>query len=282
MPTAAEWKLAYDGFAPDEEALREALCTLGNGYFATRGAAEEATAGDVHYPGTYLAGGYNRLDTDIAGRVIENEDLVNLPNWLPVSFRPRDGHWLNLQRFDILSYRQELDLRQGVLTRRMRVRDKSGRETSVESRRLVHMGNPHLAAIRVTVRPENWSGEMEVMAALDGRVINSGVARYRELNSKHLTPLSTDPVDSDGMLLLVETNQSHLRIAQCARTRLFSKDAALSPERALHVEPGYIAQHATVTLAEGETLTVEKMVAMFTGRDRAISEPGLAATRAIA
>ena len=38
--------------------LREALCTLGNGYFATRGAAEEADADEIHYPGTYLAGGY--------------------------------------------------------------------------------------------------------------------------------------------------------------------------------------------------------------------------------
>ena len=63
----SEWKLVYEGFEPNQEGLREALCTLGNGYVATRGAAEEAEADDVHYPGTYLAGGYNRLETDIAG-----------------------------------------------------------------------------------------------------------------------------------------------------------------------------------------------------------------------
>ena len=62
------WTLAYDGFDPARESLREALCTLGNGYFATRGAAEESEADDVHYPGTYLAGGYNRLGHQIAGR----------------------------------------------------------------------------------------------------------------------------------------------------------------------------------------------------------------------
>ncbi|MFW6077898.1 MAG: hypothetical protein ACOC71_09090 [Hyphomicrobiales bacterium] len=60
-----DWQLTYDGFDPEEEPLREALCTLGNGYFATRGAAEEAEADDVHYPGTYLAGGYNRLETEV-------------------------------------------------------------------------------------------------------------------------------------------------------------------------------------------------------------------------
>jgi trehalose/maltose hydrolase-like predicted phosphorylase len=46
------WTLAYDGFDPASEGLREALCTLGNGYFATRGAAPESSADDVHYPGT--------------------------------------------------------------------------------------------------------------------------------------------------------------------------------------------------------------------------------------
>jgi len=66
------WILEYDGFDPKEESLREALCTLGNGYFATRGAAPESRADSIHYPGTYLAGGYNRLQTEIAGRVIEN------------------------------------------------------------------------------------------------------------------------------------------------------------------------------------------------------------------
>lgn len=39
------WILEYDGFDPKEESLREALCTLGNGYFATRGAAPESRPG---------------------------------------------------------------------------------------------------------------------------------------------------------------------------------------------------------------------------------------------
>ena len=46
------WSLSYDGFEPEKEKLRETLCTLGNGYVGTRGAAEEATADEVHYNGT--------------------------------------------------------------------------------------------------------------------------------------------------------------------------------------------------------------------------------------
>lgn len=47
----------------------------------------EAVADEVHYPGTYAAGVYDRLRTEIGGRSIENEDLVNLPNWLVLTFR---------------------------------------------------------------------------------------------------------------------------------------------------------------------------------------------------
>ncbi|MGI9452382.1 MAG: glycoside hydrolase family 65 protein, partial [Geminicoccaceae bacterium] len=143
----SEWFLTYDGFDPDQEGLREALCVLGNGYVATRGAAPESDAGGCHYPGTYLAGGYNRLTTEIAGRVIENEDLVNLPNWLLLSIRIDGAGWFDLRKVELLEYQQQLDLRQGVLHRRLRCRDAKGQETRIDQRRLVHMGNPHLAAL---------------------------------------------------------------------------------------------------------------------------------------
>ena len=39
------WDYVFDGYDPQSEKLREALCTLGNGYFATRGAAPESKAG---------------------------------------------------------------------------------------------------------------------------------------------------------------------------------------------------------------------------------------------
>ena len=47
-PTIGDRALTYEGYDPAEEPLREALCTLGNGYFATRGAAPESPAGGAH------------------------------------------------------------------------------------------------------------------------------------------------------------------------------------------------------------------------------------------
>jgi len=62
------WTLVYEGFDPARQGLREALCAVGNGYFVTRGALPEAQADGVHYPGTYVAGLYNRTVSQVAGR----------------------------------------------------------------------------------------------------------------------------------------------------------------------------------------------------------------------
>ena len=184
------WVLAYEGFDPAKEGLREALCTLGNGYFATRGAAPEAVADDVHYPGTYVAGLYNRLETEIAGRTVENEDLVNVPNWLPLQYRMAgDEAWFRLDAAGVDDYRQELDVRRGVLTRLFTWVDDAGRRTRVTQRRFISMRDPHLAAMETTFLADNWSGQLEVRSALDGTVVNSGVPRYRSLNGRHLVPV---------------------------------------------------------------------------------------------
>ena len=101
------WKIVYDQYNPEEEPLREALCALGNGYFVTRGAFESSNADDVHYPGTYLAGVYNRLKSEVSGKIIENEDLVNWPNWLVLTFRIGKGPWFSIDDVKIKQYTQE-------------------------------------------------------------------------------------------------------------------------------------------------------------------------------
>ncbi|MFQ5852019.1 MAG: glycoside hydrolase family 65 protein, partial [Candidatus Binatia bacterium] len=259
----SQWTLEYDGFDPAQERLREALCTLANGYFATRGAAEEATASPIHYPGTYLSGGYNRLTTEVAGRTVINEDLVNFPNWLCLTFRPENGEWFNLLAVEILSYRQELHLRNGLLIRSVRFRDKQGRESTVISRRLVHMGNPHLAAIEASITAENWSGRIRVKSALDGSVINAGVDRYRELNSKHLETVALGKAGEDGIYLLVQTNQSGIRVAEAARTQVFCRGRRLQTETRTYEESEAIAQELAFDVDEGRTAKIEKIVALY-------------------
>lgn len=256
----------YDGYDPAEERLRESLCTLGNGCFATRGALPECAADAVHYPGTYAAGIYNRLSSDVAGRRVDNEDMVNLPDWLPLRIRP-DGHdWLGPDTTPVAEHRQILHLDPGVLERRTRYRLDGGGTLLVRQLRLVHMGDPHLAALRTDVTAEDWTGELDVEAALDGGVTNSGVARYRDLDGRHLTRIETGSAESGAMWLRCRTRTSDIAVGLACRL------TADAPATDAH-EPTRAVRRLRLALAPGRTVTVDKCVALHTSHDPAISDP---------
>ncbi len=282
----SDWCLVYDSYDPAQQGVREALTALGNGYFCTRGAFEWVSADDVHYPGTYLAGGYNRLVTEVAGRAIENEDLVNLPNWLSLRFRIGDGDWFNLLAVDLLAYRRALDMKRGLLETTIRFRDRHGREATLHSRRLVSMASPHLAAIAMTITAHGWSDRIEIRSELEGRVINAGVKRYRTLNSSHLVPCAAELADGIGgerlLVLVSETCASHLRIAMAGRTRLVQDGRRLEVAAVEEARDDHVRQCFALELADNRPLTVEKVVALHTGRDAAIASPELAAREAVA
>ncbi len=275
------WHFVYESYDPAREKHREALCTLGNGYFAARGAAPNSTANEIHYPGTYLAGGYNRLTTEIGGRLIENEDLVNLPNWLPLTFRIEGGDWFSLDRVEILTFRQCLDLRTGVLERRIRFRDRESRTSRWTERRIVSMADPHLAALSVELTAEDWQGHVIVRGGLDGSVVNANVPRYQALTNRHLDTLELDHL-GDVMFLRARTNQSLIHVAMAARTRIFDDLGEVDADRRTELGEDKLFQDLAFNLQEGRSVTVEKVVSLHTSRDSAISEPGLEAKRALA
>ncbi|MGY4742240.1 glycoside hydrolase family 65 protein [Streptomyces sp. ATMOS53] len=260
------WTWGYDGYDPAQERLRESLCTLGNGYFATRGALPECAADDVHYPGTYVAGCYDRLTTDVAGHRVENEDMVNVPNWLPLRFRLAGRQWLTPDTAQVLDHRQVLHLDSGLLERRTRYALGEGRVLAVRQQRLVHMADPHLAALRSEFTAEGFGGDLDVEAALDGDVTNSGVARYRDLDGRHLTRLHTGSVEPDTVWLRCRTRTSDVRIGMAARL------IADVPVTDRH-EESRVGQRVRLRLFPGRAVTVDKTVALHTSRDPAISDP---------
>jgi trehalose/maltose hydrolase-like predicted phosphorylase len=281
--TASGWLWRYDGYDPATEPLREVLCAVGNGRFVTRAAAPEHRAGAEHYPGTYAAGVFDRLVDEVDGYRVENESIVNLPDWQFLTFRIDDGEWLDLDRMTVTDYVQELDLRRGVLTRRFRVEDDEGRCTRVAQRRLVSMADPLLAALECSVRAENWSGGLTVRSGLDGRVTNDGVARYRGLGNRHLRVEEAASCAGDGtQRLVVETVQSRIRVGLAARHRVLCDGPPADMRPALPEEPGLVAVDLAVQLERGGQVTVEKVVALATSRDQAVGEPGAGAVDALA
>src|SRR5260370_8171906 len=105
-----------------------------------------------------------------------------------------------------------------MVIRELRFRDLAGRETTLRSRRFVSMADVHHGGIEWTLTPENWSGRVEVVSALDGRVTNNGVARYGQLHGRHLDPVGPRPVRSHVTPLHAPTHHSTLHTTHTPRT----------------------------------------------------------------
>ncbi|WP_435589889.1 glycosyl hydrolase family 65 protein [Micromonospora aurantiaca (nom. illeg.)] len=272
----AGWLLDYTGVDLATEGIRETLCTIGNGYLATRGAAPEADAGRSHYPGTYAAAIFNRLRTRLHEHVHEDESLVNLPNWLTLRWRRPGERWVRPDARGVSEHRQTLDLRAGVLHRRYRHVDGSGRATTMVSRMLVSMATPHLSALETTLVPENWSGTLQVRSGIDGRVANRQVAEYGPLAGRHLRPDGQGRDGDDGLWLRVSTTQSRVEVATAVRTRLFQAGVRVDAQRRVDMLPGRPQETWTVAVRAGQPLRVEKIAAHHTSQDRAVTEPAAA------
>ncbi|MBE0638453.1 MAG: beta-phosphoglucomutase family hydrolase [Bacteroidales bacterium] len=259
------WSLTYTEYNTKKERSREALVTIGNGYFGTRGAFEETYANPVNYPGTYIAGLYNRLVSKVGDRDVENEDFVNIPNWLQITFKIDDGDWFDPNSTEILDCYRHLDFRTGVMQRVLTVRDKHGKETLIQSQRVAGMNNPHLAAMKYSISPLNYHGKITVKSTLNGNIINDGVERYKQLNQKHLQPVDAG---AEGKLswLVVKTTQSAIEVAEAVKLNVFFENNPIEPEIKSIITTGQVESFFSADLERLHVLTVEKITAIYTSK----------------
>ena len=268
-PYDPNWVLSYDSFDAAEEPTREVLFSMANGYWGTRGSYPGASADATHYPGSYMAGVFNRLSTDLMGKTVETEHMVNIPDWTYVQITPEAGNPLVPSSPELLEYHQELDMRRGMVTRVARFQDLHGRRTQVTIRQFQSLAGVNLAAMELKVVAENWSGNINVRSMIEGRVANRNVAADRELAGTHLEPVDSREIDGRTVLLETQTNQSKVQIAVATRT---SVQSAENPMRRPVMESDLVAGHdISLHLEEGRPVRIEKIAAVSNSHDHALS-----------
>ncbi len=266
------WNICYHTYEPEKERTREALLTVGNGYSGTRGAMPEMDSNKTNNPGTYIAGLYNRLSTAVAGRDIWNEDFVNTPNWLPVTFRINDGNWLDINHVEILMIERSLNLRTGLYSRLLKVRDKEGNETLIESARFSSMAEPHLSALKYSIKPLNYSGNISIKTGINGAIINDGVERYKSLSQQHLKPVA-QRASANRQHVVVSTTQSAIIIATAAEYSCFVHGKICQVEPTHDITPASVYSTQSFTVNKGDVVTLEKKISIFTSKSDDSADP---------
>lgn len=261
----------------------QALQTVGNGYFCTRGADYEERQGKDSwgYAGTYFSTIRNTRKSVIEGQPIFNEDLVNCINWLPVTFKIDDGDWFSPHELNLLRYEKNLNFNDGVFTRRLAFRDQNGKETEVAARHCVSMADKHLAAVEYRVTPLNYSGAIVVKAGLHADHINDGVGRYAKLDQHHLGRIAEGGEADGSFFLSVQTNPSPVpgktsepaEITAAARIVVELCGEQQQPRFEIETADRRVDASFRQKVTQGQTLVVHKLVGLHTHR-RCMAKPG--------
>ncbi|WP_377190504.1 glycoside hydrolase family 65 protein [Ruegeria meonggei] len=266
MLSSSDWLIEETQFNLDEANFKETIFTVGNGYQGTRGSLEEGHKGELS--GTYLAGVYDHHDSTVI-------DQVNVPTWLPLRVRV-EGEALDVQTCKVVEHKRVLDLQTGFLHRETVFEDSTGRRTRINSIRFASFADQHICGIRLIVTQENHSSKITVESALDSH-------RY---NLDRLPAYQGNPVFLPEVKWEKWAKSRHLKVTQSHASSDASYIEALTLDTGITIgmasaldSPSFsefkganrdyeqVSQAVSVDALNGQSLTFEKLVSIYTSRD---------------
>jgi kojibiose phosphorylase len=245
MTEADNWLIAETSFDPAELHHKETVFTIGNGYLGTRGTFEEGYPGDR--PATFVYGLFDAAP-------LVNTELVNVPNWLPFVLVV-NGERFRMDRGTLLSYRRELHLRHGLLTRTVRWRSPAGHTIEVEIERFASLADQHILAIRYRVTPLDFDGTLELRAGLDGHALNPECFHW-ELEDQGWLKEGT-------VYLHMRTRHSGIALCEACNLAISSGQEVSWSHFDCDAAPAVVA---SLRVREGETITADKFISLVTSR----------------
>ncbi|MDT8440650.1 MAG: glycosyl hydrolase family 65 protein [Desulfuromonadales bacterium] len=231
-----EWKIIETAFYPRFLAHAETIFSLGNGYLGMRGNHDEGSP--ASQSGTYINGFHETwpivYGEEAFGFARTGQTMLNVTDAkvfrLYVDDEPFYLPTASLQLFE-----RTLDMRDGLLERRILWETAAGKQVLIESKRLVSLRHRHVAAIScqvtilnadapVVISSELRSNEQSPSAAGDPRRSRGFVSRVleaREHEAQGLRLMTTHRAVNSGMTMAcgadhrIETDCSYRVESSC-------------------------------------------------------------------
>jgi beta-phosphoglucomutase len=239
-----EWMLIEPEFDPAKLRARETVFTIGNGYLGTRGSFEESYPKAL--PITLINGVYDDIP-------VVYTELANCPDWLLLVVII-NGEQFRLDAGEILTYERRLDLRHGVLSRSIRWRSPIGNTVDLQFDRFASLADEQVLALRCQITPINFNGMIEVQSSINGYPQNQGFDHW-----EHLDRGKTEY----GVWLHVRTRSTQIELGMAAKMTTSCTEAISQ----IINTPDCPTLTTTFFATAGQSVTVEKLVTVFTSRE---------------
>ena len=239
------WTITETQFDCSKLHHKETLFTLGNGYLGTRGTFEEGYTGA--HPATFIHGVYDDVP-------VMHTELVNCPDWLHLELVVA-GDRFGFNQGQVLNYQRQLDLRWGLLSRDVLWRSPAGHTVYLHFERTLSMADEHVLMLRCQVTPVDFEGEIKVEASLNGDPTTQGVRHWEWLNQGGI---------DNRVWLHLRCSQSGIELGMATQLMCTEPDALVQMTGR---ERGKPTLTTTFLARPGQTVTLEKVVTVFTSRE---------------
>lgn len=264
-----EWSIIEESFDPQTQEISESIFSIGNGYMGGRANFEEQYSGHS-LQGSYMAGVYYPDKTRVGwwknGYPEYFAKVLNSTNWIGIHIE-LDGTPLDLADCTVSEFRRVLNMKEGTLSRSFTATTQEGKELKVESIRIVSMARHEIGAIRYSVMPLNFSGEITVTPYLDGDVKNKD-SNYDE---KFWNEVEKKAGPAGGHLTL-KTKKLDFHVTSAFAFDILLNGEPVTAEAEVLEQEKYVGSKVTVPVESGGQLVIYKYAANVTSRNYGLGQ----------
>lgn len=269
------WKIINEEFDSVKKRSRDALFTIGNGYFGIRGFFEEDKEGVDGSGGIYMAGIFGKGDCEswegASRELCVSSNMLRANIWADKEAVSLSGAACN--------FRQELNMQTGIYTRTYTYKTTAGKKLNILFERFAHRRKIHCIGQKISIMSLDSELELELEALIDSDVKN--------LNLVSSEPLPVQPGRSHIkdrrtktnyiMTVLDDEEETGIHFAQqsCAFIENSGKRHGIKGKT--FITEKQAGESYKILLKKGQKLVVEKIAAAYTTRDGADCEEKIAA-----
>lgn len=274
-----KYTLSEDSYIMAADGDMATLMCLSNGYMGVRGSLEED--GTLGVQGTYVRGIIDTapcapmpvidneymkkyyFNEDAIKRFQKNDAFINIADILLLRFSI-NGETFYPWEGTVLEWKRSFNMKENKLVRNVLWENSKGERTRFVFERFASYADDHLFAIKVSVTPENYDGEIEILSGIDGLTKSMGGCGggyLLGLDKQYLTR------DNQCFYNFVTGEKYQIQVAVGTSTDVFDEENQTIGVWHEAEKPDAASVKATLAAQAGKTYSVEKMVYVVTSRD---------------
>lgn len=254
-----EWLIIEHGFNPENHLSSESIFSIGNGRMGQRASFEESYSGE-HVWGNFIGGVFYPDPTKVGywktGYPEYFAKLVNVTQWVGIDIKV-GNETLDLAQCEVSEFVRILNMYEGFLERSFIAQFPSGKKVKVHAKRFLSIVTTELGAIRYSITPLNFSGEITIIPNLNSDIKND----WSFYGDKFFETISLEAKKQEAHII-IKTLKTNYTVCTAMKFAIEQNGKSVDVDPEIISQANYVANAVKVNAVKDEEIDVFKYVAI--------------------